>query len=662
MAKQLFLNNVETTFLTAVKDTPVTGSPATELGYGILQVNTSTSAALTALTGGDYYVMTALKRAGSVESTLEIMRVTAVDTLTFPGECRLTVLRAQEGTTAKAYLAGDYLSLRLTKGALDGIFATLAEDSGSGSIGHIGTGTGATATTVQAKLRKILHVTDKGAVVDNTTDDTAAVIAAVADAYASGAILVWPPGICLTTASIPYFHSVRHAGAGAIRRGSNIFYVEPSPYASTTNNLYVATSGDNANDGLSSSQPMATPKYAGEVLINYGPTLCGFWVVNLAAGTYTPAQQGIYLRGLRSVNLLVFAGPSVGGSPNVPTAILDGVSASAGYGVGAFFGHGMRVQLQDIKFYRWGSAGSEGGIDIETGTYLYLKNVHVETAYYYCVRAFSGYLYVDGGIYKTTSYYGILAQDCQYSVGYNGSAGANRVSVIGCDTGVYVVGSSDGHVQFTDITGTHSKSVWLNDGARCQMDGNTASGATVADVYADGGSSFCEGSSSTWGSTTPYLLLGAATKENDSLFQSLGYRVVTAAQVDKTSSASSTTILTSPTLTPGTYFFEAEGDGTAGAGGFYLNISGSLTVSYLRSSGLLLNGATIVDARQDTATSGIPATNSCAYTGAFTHFRVTGTIVVATSGVLRVRFAQNVSNAATTSVYQGAILRVLRVA
>ena len=135
MAKQLFLNNVETTFLTAIKDTPVTGTPATELGYGILQVNTSTSAALSVLTGGDYYVMTALKRAGSVESTIEVMRITAVDTATFPGECRLTVSRAQEGTTAKAYLTGDYLSMRLTKGALDSLLQTGDKDLSGGVPG-----------------------------------------------------------------------------------------------------------------------------------------------------------------------------------------------------------------------------------------------------------------------------------------------------------------------------------------------------------------------------------------------------------------------------------------------------------------------------------------------------------------------------------------------
>lgn len=547
--------------------------------------------------------------------------------------------------------------------AIQAADATSLKSGGSSTgLAFLQAGTGATSRTVQAKLRDEVSVTDYGAVGDGATDDTTAVQSAVTYANSLGLTLLWPIGTYLTTASITNFHSVRHIGNGVVKRGSDLFYVNPSPFSTTTNNIYVATTGNNANDGLSSSQPMATPKYAGEVLINYGPTLCGYWVVNLAAGTYTPAQQGIYLRGLKSVNNIVFSGPDVSGSPNVPTAILDGVSASAGYGVGAFFGNGMRVKLQDIKFYRWGSAGSEGGIDIETGTYLYLKNVHVDTAHYHCVRAFSGHLYVDGGIYSTTSYYGIQAQDAQYSIGYGGSAGANRVSIIDCDTGFYAVGSADGHLQYTDISGTYSKSAWLNDGARCQFDGNTASGASLADVYTDGGSSFYEGVASTWGSTTPYLQVGASTKENDSLFQSLGYRVVTAAQVNRVSSTSGYTILESPTLTPGTYFFEAEGDGTAGAGGLWLNMSGTLTVSYLRSNGQLFNGTSLVDARQDTASSGIPATNSCAYAGAFTHFRVTGTIVVATSGVLRVRIAQDASNAATTSVYRGAILRVLRAA
>lgn len=113
---QLFLNNFETTFIASVKDAPTSGTPATELDYGILRISDGAAGTLINPTGGDYYILTAFKRAGTVESDLEIMKVTAVNNST-PGECRITVQRAQEGTSAKGYVAGDRLALRLTAGA-----------------------------------------------------------------------------------------------------------------------------------------------------------------------------------------------------------------------------------------------------------------------------------------------------------------------------------------------------------------------------------------------------------------------------------------------------------------------------------------------------------------------------------------------------------------
>jgi len=117
MMAQLFLNNFETTFIAPVKDTPTTATPETELDYGILRISDGAAGALINPSNADYYILTAFKRAGTVESDIEIMRVTAVDN-SVPGECRITVLRAQEGTTPKAYVAGDRLALRLTAGAV----------------------------------------------------------------------------------------------------------------------------------------------------------------------------------------------------------------------------------------------------------------------------------------------------------------------------------------------------------------------------------------------------------------------------------------------------------------------------------------------------------------------------------------------------------------
>lgn len=123
MAKQLFLNNFDTQFISPVKSAPTSGNPATELDYGILRVATGAAGALVNPSGGDWYILTGFKRSGSVETNVEIMKVTAVDTSVI-NEVRLTVLRGQEGTTPQSYVSGDYLSMRETAGALAAMVQT----------------------------------------------------------------------------------------------------------------------------------------------------------------------------------------------------------------------------------------------------------------------------------------------------------------------------------------------------------------------------------------------------------------------------------------------------------------------------------------------------------------------------------------------------------
>lgn len=116
MPKQVWLNNYESALIAPVIAAPVTGTPATELGYGIIQLNGAAGTVLPALTGGDWFLLTLYSMAGSLETNIEIVRVTSIDT-TSGSETRLTVQRAQEGTIAQAYATGDKVSMRMTAGS-----------------------------------------------------------------------------------------------------------------------------------------------------------------------------------------------------------------------------------------------------------------------------------------------------------------------------------------------------------------------------------------------------------------------------------------------------------------------------------------------------------------------------------------------------------------
>jgi len=70
--------------------------------------------------------------------------------------------------------------------------AAVAASSGSSLVGFIQAGSGAVATTVQAKLRQIISVKDFGAVGNGTTDDAAAIQTALSYGMTVGATVVFP--------------------------------------------------------------------------------------------------------------------------------------------------------------------------------------------------------------------------------------------------------------------------------------------------------------------------------------------------------------------------------------------------------------------------------------------------------------------------------------
>lgn len=89
---------------------------------------------------------------------------------------------------------GGFATMADMTAAINAVLASLAASSGSSLIGFIQAGTGAVATTVQAKLRQMISVKDFGAVGDDSHDDTANIQAAITYANTIGGDVYFPAG------------------------------------------------------------------------------------------------------------------------------------------------------------------------------------------------------------------------------------------------------------------------------------------------------------------------------------------------------------------------------------------------------------------------------------------------------------------------------------
>jgi hypothetical protein len=223
-----------------------------------------------------------------------------------------------------------------------------------------------------------------------STDNTAAISAAIATAAAAAGELWWPAGTYLVLSSITNLHSVRHRGPGIIQRGNDFFTVQPK--SSTTNRLYISPTGSSSNDGVHQSQPMLSPQNAFDALANYGPVLEGTWRIVNAAGTWAGTAHRTQ-HTTPSKNPVIFEGPNVGGHPNVPTAIYDGtIGAVASDWAVRATGYGVQIDVQNVKFQNYIASGNGDGqgLLVDYGAALYFTNVHGSGSSYadvYCQGA-----------------------------------------------------------------------------------------------------------------------------------------------------------------------------------------------------------------------------------------------------------------------------------
>jgi len=99
---QLFSNNAASVLASGITNSATS-----------LTVTAGTGIKFPVITGSDFFLVTLCQISGTTEVNHEVIKVTARSTDT------LTLMRAQEGTTALAFNAGDKVELRITKGSIE---------------------------------------------------------------------------------------------------------------------------------------------------------------------------------------------------------------------------------------------------------------------------------------------------------------------------------------------------------------------------------------------------------------------------------------------------------------------------------------------------------------------------------------------------------------
>lgn len=341
-----------------------------------------------------------------------------------------------------------------------------------------------------------LRITDFEVKGDGVTDNTTAIQAIIDTCVSSGDWLYWPYGTYLISDNITNFHSVIHKGQGVVKRGSTLFYL--APLNSQSNTIYISATGDNNNDGLTSSYPKQTFQAAFDTLRGYGPLLTGIWNVVAAAGTYE-ISAGQQTFSTRSYNRVVIRGETAG-HPNVPTTIIDGGGNQGSYlhGLSAS-GVGVKVEFRDLKFIRFTEASGNTRIGLlgENEVDFYTNNIHTDACSWTGIYAFNVIrCRSKGGIIDANSIgsYGFVTNCSQTTLGYTASQTSEGVIIKNALTsGVYWSRGSQGHLDYCTLT-DNTIGFTVAENSRCHTVGcdfkrNTVGiSARTGGVFGDAGS------------------------------------------------------------------------------------------------------------------------------------------------------------------------------
>jgi hypothetical protein len=276
-------------------------------------LSTGTGANFPSLGSGDYFYATITPTSGASE----IVKCTARSGDT------LTIVRAQEGTSALSFTGGSRIELRVTaqsvvdaindrvalkdqaseisfvpyanigatnvQAAIQEEVDDLAASSGSSLVGFLQSGTSATARTVQAKLRDTVSVKDFGAVGDGVANDTAAIQAALN----TNKSVHFPLGVYLTDPLLIPFEA-----AGAIYSGDGFYHytdtrqtVIKARTLGQAHILRVGNSGVSGSDCLTFSQIRFDCD--NKAVIGIDATFGAFFTI-MDCGVYDYTSYGVY--------------------------------------------------------------------------------------------------------------------------------------------------------------------------------------------------------------------------------------------------------------------------------------------------------------------------------------------------------------------------------
>jgi hypothetical protein len=258
---------------------------------------------------------------------------------------------------------------------------SLASSSGSSLVGFLQSGTGAVTRTVQAKERDIINVADFGAVGDGTTNDSAALLAAITAAGTNGSINLTAGKTYLVDRRIKLLSGQTLIGYGAtIKRRAQIISTTTTSITSGSTNVITLASGGGALFSVGQSIDV----YNGS---NYGTQ--NVTISSIVGDVVTTASSFVLSAGSpftgTTTVVLSFDTLATTDLSNIFGVTIDGNKSNWSYyhwEVTAEIGVGMTVGKTTIRDCIINNAAGEGILDHSDGSAIgnkYVNNVITNT-------------------------------------------------------------------------------------------------------------------------------------------------------------------------------------------------------------------------------------------------------------------------------------------